>query len=321
MRCPRRTRKQTKNTLIFNRKNHPQRAVIGVYFGIPRGQAGHLVWIPSTNQVVVSQDVVFDEDFTLLGPQAHRDFADAYPSRTKETITEHLQWLHRHEPADNHHGTPRLNYFEDTPSDGFLRSASSSDFALELDPELFTDSVLAPSTPNSLSRRRVASSSSAPSMSLATKDLVDCSEPDCSEPVAKPVSELLPEVSPFDSEVQEESPSDVQEEIPATGPMSPQPESPAVVAHSSPSVDKYHLKDTCDEVYHDPSAFVKVRRSSRPTKPNRRLIETCAVTSNLDRALEALELDKTDLSPTNVITASTENQRCSCQNLRHQKLS
>ena len=137
VRAPQRSQRKGKQVQHFNRRNHPQRAVVGVYFGVPRGQSGHLVWIPQTNKLIVSKDVVFDENFNLLGPRQHRDFADAYPTRTAASIAEHLQWLRNQEPKDNHHGTPQHTYHEDTPSDGFLRATSTNDIKAELDESAF----------------------------------------------------------------------------------------------------------------------------------------------------------------------------------------
>ena len=45
------------------RKNSPERGIRGVHVGVPRGTAGWLVYVPSTSQISISQDVLFDEDF------------------------------------------------------------------------------------------------------------------------------------------------------------------------------------------------------------------------------------------------------------------
>ena len=45
------------------RKNSPERGIRGVHVGVPRGTAGWIVYVPSTGQISISQDVLFDEDF------------------------------------------------------------------------------------------------------------------------------------------------------------------------------------------------------------------------------------------------------------------
>ena len=51
----------------LNQRNNPERGIRGVHVGLPRNSAGWLVYIPSTGQVLVSNDVVFDEDFVSTG--------------------------------------------------------------------------------------------------------------------------------------------------------------------------------------------------------------------------------------------------------------
>ena len=47
----------------LNRRNNPEHGIRGVHVGLPCNSAGWLVYIPSTGRVLVSTDVVFDEDF------------------------------------------------------------------------------------------------------------------------------------------------------------------------------------------------------------------------------------------------------------------
>ena len=42
-----------------------------IHVGLPRNSAGWLVYIPSTSKVLVSQDVLFDEEF--VSTLAHKD--------------------------------------------------------------------------------------------------------------------------------------------------------------------------------------------------------------------------------------------------------
>ena len=49
--------------LLVTRQNESQRAFRGIHVGIPRIAAGFLVYNPRTNNVTVSQDVYFDENF------------------------------------------------------------------------------------------------------------------------------------------------------------------------------------------------------------------------------------------------------------------
>ena len=50
----------------LNCRNNPERGIRGVHVGLPHNSAGWLVYIPSTGCVLVSSDVVFDEDFFPL---------------------------------------------------------------------------------------------------------------------------------------------------------------------------------------------------------------------------------------------------------------
>ena len=47
----------------LSRKNSPERGIRSIYVGLPQNSAGYLVYIPSTGTILVSSDVVFDEDF------------------------------------------------------------------------------------------------------------------------------------------------------------------------------------------------------------------------------------------------------------------
>ena len=55
--------KDKKTKQILNRKNNPERAIRGIHVGIPRHAPGWLVYLPSTNTILVSNDVAFDEVF------------------------------------------------------------------------------------------------------------------------------------------------------------------------------------------------------------------------------------------------------------------
>ena len=48
---------------VTSRSNHPERGIRGIHVGLPRGSAGWMVYVPSTGQISISQDVIFDEDF------------------------------------------------------------------------------------------------------------------------------------------------------------------------------------------------------------------------------------------------------------------
>ena len=47
----------------LNGCNNPEHGIHGVHVGLSRNSAGWLVYIPSTGLVLVSSDVIFDEDF------------------------------------------------------------------------------------------------------------------------------------------------------------------------------------------------------------------------------------------------------------------
>ncbi|MGH7974694.1 MAG: hypothetical protein ACREBR_04150 [bacterium] len=59
----------------------PQRGVRGVFIGFPSDQAGSLVFIPATRQIVVSADVVYDEAFTSALSYSEKPFHDALTLR------------------------------------------------------------------------------------------------------------------------------------------------------------------------------------------------------------------------------------------------
>ena len=117
----------------FNSSNHPQRGVLGIHVGIPRGQAGYLIWEPRTATLRVSANVTFDETFASAGPRMHFAFADALPVSDAFTspIADHFR---PSDQADDHHGPAQVAYHEDVPSDGYHRVASSSDPTIELVP-------------------------------------------------------------------------------------------------------------------------------------------------------------------------------------------
>ena len=50
----------------LNRRNNPEHGIHGVDVGLPSNSAGWLVYIPSTGRVLVSNDVVFDEDYLSM---------------------------------------------------------------------------------------------------------------------------------------------------------------------------------------------------------------------------------------------------------------
>jgi hypothetical protein len=141
---------------IFDSKNNPQRGVYGIYCGIPRGQAGYLIYQPRTQQIIVSQDVSFDEEFLSMGPRMHKAFTDAIPVQTPDTILINMSKFKNSVPHDDHYGTPQNTYFEETPTDGWYRTSSQANPSHELfdkDEDKNTSSIIdnlptLPNTPN-----------------------------------------------------------------------------------------------------------------------------------------------------------------------------
>ncbi|MGH3056509.1 MAG: hypothetical protein ACRDL7_16160, partial [Gaiellaceae bacterium] len=56
--------------------NLPQRGIRGVFIGFPSDQAGSLVYIPSTRQIIVSADVAYDETFSSAIAYTEKPFHD-----------------------------------------------------------------------------------------------------------------------------------------------------------------------------------------------------------------------------------------------------
>jgi len=61
--------------------NQTQRGIRGIFIGFPRNQKGFLVFVPSTRQIVVSGDVVFDETFYCAIATTWRPFHDSLALR------------------------------------------------------------------------------------------------------------------------------------------------------------------------------------------------------------------------------------------------
>ena len=58
-----------------------QRGVRGIFIGFPDNQKGHLVYVPTTRQIVVSGDTIFDESFFSAIATTWRPFHDALALR------------------------------------------------------------------------------------------------------------------------------------------------------------------------------------------------------------------------------------------------
>jgi Reverse transcriptase (RNA-dependent DNA polymerase) len=107
----------------YNSSNHPQRGVIGVFVGIPRGQAGFLIWEPRSGKLHVSGDVTFDESFSSVGPRRHFAFQDALPvTQAIDVPDEALFQDSTHQ--DDHHGPPLTEYLDENNDHGYLLTAT-----------------------------------------------------------------------------------------------------------------------------------------------------------------------------------------------------
>jgi hypothetical protein len=112
----------SKITRRFDSSNHPQRGVIGVFCGFPRGQAGYLIWEPRSKTLRVSGDVQFDETFVSTGPRRHFAFRDALPVSTATTVPD-LDNFRNSVPDDDHFGLAYVRYHEDGCCNGWFPSS------------------------------------------------------------------------------------------------------------------------------------------------------------------------------------------------------
>ena len=87
-----------------------------IHVGLPRGQAGWLVYDPRSRAIRVCADVTFDKTFQTVAPATHTAFSDAVPVHTP--LSWHLTStdLQSSVPANDHYGTPQLGYAEDDPT-------------------------------------------------------------------------------------------------------------------------------------------------------------------------------------------------------------
>ena len=127
----------------LNRRNNPERGIRGVHVGLPRNSAGWLVYIPSTGRVLVSTDVVFDEDFLstvsytqsripgglLHQPPSHPSFRPTHDVKITEDPRQYAT-------NDDRPGTPHVS---DT-SDVFVGTPDCT-FKVPME-EYFTDNLL-----------------------------------------------------------------------------------------------------------------------------------------------------------------------------------
>jgi hypothetical protein len=111
-------------TKHINSKNHLQCGIIGIFVGLPRAQAGYIIYKPRSGHMRVSGDVVFDETFSTLGPAHHFAFEDAFP--VHDIASWHLTSdnFASSVPPDDHYGPQQVIYDKDYASNGFLITAN-----------------------------------------------------------------------------------------------------------------------------------------------------------------------------------------------------
>ena len=65
--CPCAVRKDTAHveTKTLNMSHQAQKGFYGIFVGIPEHQKVHIVYIPSTREIISSYDVVFDKTFSI----------------------------------------------------------------------------------------------------------------------------------------------------------------------------------------------------------------------------------------------------------------
>ena len=65
------------NKKTINVPRTPQRGIRGVHVGFPLNQAGYLVFVPATHQLVTFNDINFDEQFITAVTYMAKPFQDA----------------------------------------------------------------------------------------------------------------------------------------------------------------------------------------------------------------------------------------------------
>ena len=149
----------------LNCQNNPERGIRGVHVGLPRNSAGWLVYIPSTGRVLVSSDVVFDEDFLSTVAYTQSRFPGgllhqppSYPSFQPTLDVKTTEDPRQYSTNDDSPDTPHVSH----ASDVFIGTPDST-FKVSME-EYFTDNLL----PVVEGEESTTSSSSSSSHSLSS---------------------------------------------------------------------------------------------------------------------------------------------------------
>ena len=74
-------------TNMLNMRHQAQKGFCGIFVGIPEHQKLYLVYIPSTRKVILSYDVVFDENVSSALSYMSRPYSEAMAMRPSVTYT------------------------------------------------------------------------------------------------------------------------------------------------------------------------------------------------------------------------------------------
>ena len=87
--CPCVVRKATAHveTKTLNMRHQAQKGFRGIFVGIPDHQKGYLVYAPRTRKLILSYDVVFDENNSSALSYTSRPYSDAMAMRLEVTYT------------------------------------------------------------------------------------------------------------------------------------------------------------------------------------------------------------------------------------------
>ena len=70
------------NTTVLKTRHQSQNFFCGIFVGITQHQKCYLIYVPSTQKIVFSQDVLFDENVSSMLAQPSRPYSEALAIRT-----------------------------------------------------------------------------------------------------------------------------------------------------------------------------------------------------------------------------------------------
>ena len=112
--------KNGKQLQVFNRQNHPQRGVVGLFVGFPRFQSGFYIFVPKSRRLYTSADVTFDESFATPVGTNDRDYREALGHHVGHSLDElHPSQVLTLPNPDDASRTSDDPLEEEIPSDGW----------------------------------------------------------------------------------------------------------------------------------------------------------------------------------------------------------